>query len=1074
VNRFHAERLPAATAWRFAYLLAQGGLSLGLFAILAHVLPKHAFAATAVAQGALVIAQAVGDFGLSQAAVTALPARIAAEPARVGELLRGGASSYAVAALAALFVTLLAALAVPAAARLPILLIAPAGAVTVLVSGADGLLRAQGEFRRPPVLVTISRLGAFAGVGVALADKSAAATCAGIALGTVLASLPAVMVLYRSYRAGARGRARDLRRAAVPLGFAELCTIASGRLDTILLSAIGGTVAGAGFEATWRVFQLAQYVVGGLATAVAPFIADAYGSGRYEQQLALIRRVGLAVLAAGVMLGAGLLLAGGTVSRALFGDLGPAVAQALPPLALLTPVSFLGFFSLVVLATSPADRWWILPATAVGAVVNLVLVLLLAPSHGLDGTTIACAIGLGTAALLLLARLSIMVLRLRRKPSVPLLAAPSRRPATGTRVLVLSGRFPEAGGRGDQVRAMLNVTYLAARHAVTVLSTEPASSPAADRALRELARVEVVGAALPRRALSALRALAGGAPAQCGWMMPGPSWRAAQRLARDADVVLANTSRSLRGPLEAPIVLDHVDALSHNMAVRSRGPEAFPVRAFARLEAGRMAAWERRLAGIVAAQLGASRDVANLLPSEPPVHVIPNGWAGEVFVEPAGHRRDIDVIFTGNMSYPPNRQGAEWLQREILPRLRAVRQETTGWIVGRSAERVTGPYVEVASDVPDVLSFLRRARVAVAPVFGAGSPSKTLEAAASGAAVVSTPWGLECYGLPGVAATDTDGFVAGILALLNDEDTRHRQVSAMQRTLTELTPERIGPRLEAIIEAAARSGRSRDEPARTRFPWSDSARLRAPSLALARLWLPTVVSLAICASSLGVVLAHSSTVIVPSGCHRVAAPRTRPRPVGRPRTALDPSRTYLLKLTTNCGEIEIRLGVRSSPRATASVAYLVDRGYYDDFPFDRVARDYLIQVGEPNGQYRPISPGYTIVERPPRGTQYTFGTVAMFNIHRQAPGTAGSEFFIVVSPHLRVPPRFTVLGKVLGSTRAIERISQVQVARPPDGAPLVPVVISRAEVVVAGTATGGDADHVEIAAQHQPPARGTR
>jgi polysaccharide biosynthesis protein PslH len=560
-----------------------------------------------------------------------------------------------------------------------------------------------------------------------------------------------------------------------------------------------------------------------------------------------------------VALGAGLLLVGGAACRILFGSLGPSVAHALPPLALLTPLSFLGFFSMVVLATSPVDRSWILPANALGAVINLALVALLAPSRGLDGTTLACSIGLGVAALLLVARLAVLVRRLQRGATpADAIQAPER--PGGMRVLVLSGRFPEAGGRGDQVRAMLNVRYLAEHHAVSVLATTPASTPSADRSLRELARVEVVGTGPFRRALSALGGLAAGRPAQCGWMTPGPAWRAARRLARDADVVLVITSRSLLGPLGPPIVLDHIDALSHNMAERARGPEPLPIRLFARLEAWRMAAWERRLAGIVVAQLGASRDVARLLPSRPAVHVIPIGWVDEVFAEPEGHVRDIDVIFTGNMDYPPNRQGADWLRREIVPRLRAARPSTVAWIVGRYANRVAGPGVEVAADVPDVLSFLRRARVAVAPVFGAGSPLKTLEAAASGAGVVSTPWGLECYRLPGTAATDTEGFVAGVLALLDDEDARARQVTEMQRALGELAPDRIGAALEAVVVAAAQSGCA-------------STPVRGARLRRARPPLATAVSLAVCAASLSVVLADTSTrtrAARSAVCHRVA------------------------------------------------------------------------------------------------------------------------------------------------------------------------------------------------------------
>jgi O-antigen/teichoic acid export membrane protein/cyclophilin family peptidyl-prolyl cis-trans isomerase/glycosyltransferase involved in cell wall biosynthesis len=1057
VNRFHATRLPAATAWRFAYLIAQGGLSLTLFGILAHVLPTHAFAATAVAQGTLVIAQAVGDFGLSQAAVTALPARLREEPERTGELLRGASSSYAIAAGMAFAATLAAVLVVPAAARLPVALIAPAGAVTVLVSGADGILRAQGEFRRPAILVTVSRLGSFAGVGAAAADRTAVATCAAIAAGTVIASLPAAMVLYRTFRASTRGSARDLRRAAVPLGLAELCMIASGRLDTILLSAISGAVAGAGFESTWRVYQLAQYVAGGLASAAAPFIADASGADDSDRGLMLIRRVGSVVLAAGVALGAGLLLLGGPASRLLFGGLGPAVANALPPLAVLTPLSFMGFFAMIVLATSPTDRLWILAANAVGAVVNVVLVLLLAPARGLDGTTLACAIGLGTASLLLVARLVAMVRRLGGEPSSAIpwdeSLAPPR--AGRMRILVLTGRFPEAGGRGDQVRAMLNVSYLADRHAVTVLATERASTASADQSLRELAHVEVVGTGRIRRAMSALWGLAAGRPAQCGWMTPRPAWRAARRLARDADVVLVNTSRSLLGALDAPIVLDHIDAMSHNMAERARGPEPLLIRLFARVESRRMADWERRLAGIVAAQLGASRDVARLLPRHPPVHVIPNGWARPVFVEPADHRRDIDVIFTGNMDYPPNRLGADWLQREILPRVRAVRPSTTGWIVGRSAQRIAGSDVEFASDVPDLLAFLRRARVAVAPVFGAGSPSKTLEAAASGAAVVSTPWGLECYRLPGALATDTASFAAAIVALLDDEDARRKQVSEMQRALGALTPDRIGRLLEAIIAAAARTHRASNASSRSRIYPSGTGWLRSRGVTLRRALPPfaTGASIAVCAGSLSVVLADASigtrtpSIPLPAGCHHVARSHGRPRALAAPTAALDPSRTYVLALTTNCGEIDIRLDVRRAPRTTASVAYLADHGYYDGLSFDRIAPGFVIQGGEPAGIPR-VGPGYTITEPPPRRTRYTFGTAAMFQPPGVRPGTSGSELFIVVAKNAHLPPVFAVLGRVVSGTATVRAISRVPARPVQDGAPLAPIVISRARVIV--------------------------
>jgi glycosyltransferase involved in cell wall biosynthesis len=372
------------------------------------------------------------------------------------------------------------------------------------------------------------------------------------------------------------------------------------------------------------------------------------------------------------------------------------------------------------------------------------------------------------------------------------------------RILLITGRFPEAGGRGDQIRGFQAAGYLSPRHRLTVIATEPPSTEAHRAALAELANaVHVVPLGVLVRALSALLAVATGRPAQTGWMMPMPTWRAARRLAADADVALVITSRSLQGKLPIPIVLDHIDALSHNMGERAKGPEPLPVRLFARIEAYLMAGWERRLAPRVAAQIGASQDVARLLPTPPEVQVLPIGWSGER-ADPQQGPRDIDVIFTGNMDYPPNRDGARWLQQEILPAVRARRPQTSGWIVGRAAAAVAGASVESASDVPDLHSYLRRARVAVAPTFGAGSPLKTLEAAACGAAVVSTSWGLDAYDLPGALANDTDAFVEAIVGLLEDDARRVAQVHELQAALERFGADRLGAQLDAIVRDAAR------------------------------------------------------------------------------------------------------------------------------------------------------------------------------------------------------------------------------------------------------------------------------
>jgi len=126
----------------------------------------------------------------------------------------------------------------------------------------------------------------------------------------------------------------------------------------------------------------------------------------------------------------------------------------------------------------------------------------------------------------------------------------------------------------------------------------------------------------------------------------------------------------------------------------------------------------------------------------------------EVPAEPAGGaERDIDVILTGNMAYPPNRDAAQWLSDSIAPDLLARRPETSIWVVGRRAEELElDNRIEVRADVPALDPFLRRSKIAVAPLrLGTGNATKVLEAMVAGAAVVATPAAVESFGFPATA-----------------------------------------------------------------------------------------------------------------------------------------------------------------------------------------------------------------------------------------------------------------------------------------------------------------------------------
>lgn len=403
VGGLDPSRMHHAAAWRGVYLLAQGGLSILLFAGLARMLPPAGFAITATVQGVLIIAWSVGDLGLAQAAVSVLPGYLADRDEDRARALGGAAVAFFLAAAFALGLCCVAALFVASQARLAMLLIAPAAAATVLVSGADGLLRAQGDFRRPVVLVLLSRLGAFAAVLSAAVSPSADWACAAMSIGIAVGSIGSARFLGELSRSAEPAAVRAFVKAAIPLGVAQLFTVGGGRLNTLILSTTAGLRASAVFETTWRGFQLGQYVVGALATGWAPFLAAALGRGSRQEFRPLLRRSIGIVAVAGVVTGGLLFVLRHPLGHALAPAVGRQAGDDLTPLAIITPVSFLGFLVTFVVSASPHYRRYLLPAYGLGALLNIVLTLALSHKSGAAGAALASAAGIcaSTGVLLL-------------------------------------------------------------------------------------------------------------------------------------------------------------------------------------------------------------------------------------------------------------------------------------------------------------------------------------------------------------------------------------------------------------------------------------------------------------------------------------------------------------------------------------------------------------------------------------------------------------------------------------------------------------------------------------------------
>lgn len=182
-------------------------------------------------------------------------------------------------------------------------------------------------------------------------------------------------------------------------------------------------------------------------------------------------------------------------------------------------------------------------------------------------------------------------------------------------------------------------------------------------------------------------------------------------------------------------------------------------------------------------------------------------------------------------------------------------------------------------------------------------------------------------------------------------------------------------------------------------------------------------------------------------CEQVAKPESKgEQQLSKPTSTLDESKTWTATVKTNCGSFTIELDVKRAPKTSASFASLAQKGFFDNLIFHRIVPDFVIQGGDPLGDGTG-GPGYKVVEAPPKNLQYTHGVVAMAKGGDEAPGTSGSQFFVVTGENVGLPPEYALLGKVTKGLDVVDTIDAAELDPSGDGSTsLDPMVIESIKV----------------------------
>ena len=240
---------------------------------------------------------------------------------------------------------------------------------------------------------------------------------------------------------------------------------------------------------------------------------------------------------------------------------------------------------------------------------------------------------------------------------------------------------------------------------------------------------------------------------------------------------LIRSSEYVKNYHSCPKTLDYMDALSKGMERRIDHVWGFKKWIFTS-EFKRLAKYERLIFDYFENQAIISKQDRNYImhPQREKITLVPNGVDNQFF-ENFSTEKKFDLVFTGNMGYPPNIDAAMLIEKEIMPELSARDLSLKCLISGAnphpSLKAQSTSNFQVNGWVEDIRESYASAKIFIAPMMiGTGLQNKLLEAMAMGLpCITSTLANNALLAKPEkeiLIANDPKTFAKQIERLLND------------------------------------------------------------------------------------------------------------------------------------------------------------------------------------------------------------------------------------------------------------------------------------------------------------------
>lgn len=239
---------------------------------------------------------------------------------------------------------------------------------------------------------------------------------------------------------------------------------------------------------------------------------------------------------------------------------------------------------------------------------------------------------------------------------------------------------------------------------------------------------------------------------------------------------LIRSSEYVKNYHDCPKTIDYMDALSKGLERRSETARGFKKWIF-QLEYKRLMDYENSIFEYFENHTIISEQDRKFIfhKDKEQITVVPNGVDTDFF-KVNSTTKSADLVFTGNMSYPPNITASKYIVNDILPLLEEdVKIILAGANPSKEVLALQSNQVEVTGWVDDIRTSYTAAKVFVAPMFiGTGLQNKLLEAMAIGVPCITTTLANNALGAEEnkeiLIANDAQSFRSKIIELLQDEE----------------------------------------------------------------------------------------------------------------------------------------------------------------------------------------------------------------------------------------------------------------------------------------------------------------